>query len=158
MHTEDWTASTGDGAIRTRPRSVWLHRNRFGSGCVVHLEQGDNDPAGVVGEIVAETRRTAPVLIAFVVVTALIVPFLEVYELNLSDYGNKLSFMCILIQILHRIPQSRLRRASSLRAAWVRLRCISSRNKIGEFDSRLFANRVALRLRAWRLTHTQEIL
>ena len=48
------------------------------AGCVVHLEQGDNDPAGVVGEIVAETRRTAPVLIAFVVVTALIVPFLEI--------------------------------------------------------------------------------
>ena len=27
---------------------------------------------------------------------------LSLYELNLSDYGNKLSFMCILIQILHK--------------------------------------------------------
>ena len=38
---------------------------------------------------------------------------------------------------------------------WVRLRCISSSDKIRDFDSRLLANRAALRLRSWSLTHTQ---
>ena len=38
----------------------------------------------------------------------------------------------------------------SLYAVWVRLRCISSRSKIRDFDSRLLTNRAA---RSWSLTH-----